>query len=80
MKEHVLLVDVQNDFCHPDGALYVPHAREDLAHLMQFLDKKIGDIDQVFVSLDSHWVYDIAHPRFGVRIMACRQNRFRMLL
>jgi nicotinamidase-related amidase len=64
MKIELLIIDPQNDFCKPDGALFVPGADDDmkrLAHMVVRLKKKLNDIH---VTLDSHHLVDIAHPIF----------------
>ena len=33
MRVELLAIDCQNDFCDPDGALYVPGAENDMTHL-----------------------------------------------
>lgn len=58
----LLIIDPQNDFCDPNGALYVPGANEDmnrLAHLVEQLGEGLNDIH---VTLDSHRKVDISHP------------------
>jgi len=65
-KIHLLIIDPQNDFCDPKGSLFVDGAVEDskrLSKMIKRLDKKIDDIH---VTLDSHHVFDIAHPKFWV--------------
>ncbi len=61
-KISLLIIDPQNDFVDPNGALSVLGAAQDaerLAHLIQRLSAKISSIS---VSLDSHQRYDISHP------------------
>jgi len=58
----LLVIDPQNDFCNPNGALYVPGAENDmkrLAGLVLRLKDKLADIH---VTLDSHRRVDISHP------------------
>lgn len=59
---HLLLIDPQNDFCHPDGALSVPGAEEDMARLIELIDRRASDITRITVTLDSHRRLDISHP------------------
>lgn len=66
MSVSLLVIDPQNDFCSPDGALYVPGAEEDCARLSSFVEKNISKIDSVFVTLDCHPYFHIAHPNFWV--------------
>ncbi len=62
----LLIVDVQNDFCHPDGALFVPGAPEDTRRLCCLLDHlaETERIRNFHITLDTHFVFDISHPAF----------------
>jgi nicotinamidase/pyrazinamidase len=64
-KTHALLIiDAQYDFCHPDGALFVPGAAEDIQRLSQFIRTNAERLDHITVTLDTHPVHDISHPQF----------------
>jgi len=53
-RTHMLLIDCQNDFCSPDGSLFVQGADQDMKRLSNLIGK-IGDkISEFHVSLDSH--------------------------
>lgn len=60
----ILAIDVQNDFCNPNGALSVPGAKQDSFRLSKLIDYKINEIGKIVVTLDSHSEFDIAHPVF----------------
>lgn len=62
----VLIVDAQNDFCKPDGALFVPGAPEDAERFCALLDRLDGSgcIGNFHVTMDTHFVLDISHPCF----------------
>ena len=60
----LLIVDPQNDFCDPDGALYVPGAEDDMLRLSHFIRENMDDISQIIVTRDEHQVIDISHPGF----------------
>lgn len=60
----LLIVDAQIDFCHPEGALYVPGGAEDMERITQLIQNKSDEIDEIIVTLDSHQVLDIAHPGY----------------
>lgn len=62
----LLIVDPQNDFCHPSGSLYVPGADADLLRLCNFIDTQSPYIEQIVMTRDEHQVLDIAHPCFWV--------------
>lgn len=61
-KNALVLIDVQKDFCDPDGALFVQGAVEDSQRTADFISKNIGNIDMIGMTFDSHDVMDISHP------------------
>lgn len=61
-KITLLIIDPQVDFCDPNGALYVKGAENDMARLAAMIDKNVGAIDDIRVTLDSHQPVHIAHP------------------
>ncbi|AEE16926.1 hypothetical protein [Treponema brennaborense] len=64
MSVSLLLIDPQNDFCSPDGTLYVPGAEFDCKRIASFIDANSDAIDSIHISLDTHPFYHIAHPVF----------------
>jgi len=62
MKLHLLIIDPQNDFCDPKGALFVPGADQDMKILAEFMNRVSAKIDDIHVTMDSHQDFDIAHP------------------
>jgi nicotinamidase-related amidase len=58
----LLLVDVQADFVHPDGALAVPGAVEDTRRVVEWIYKHTGEITQIGATLDSHLPIQIFSP------------------
>lgn len=64
MKTAFLIIDPQNDFYDPAGALAVPGAPEDAQRLARIIKQKQATIDAVFVTLDSHHPFHIAHQCF----------------
>lgn len=61
-KVHLLLIDMQVDFCHPNGSLFVPGALEDVRRIVEFIYQHAERISQISCSLDSHLPYQIFHP------------------
>ena len=59
------IIDPQESFCNPAlDELYVPGAQDDIVRLAAFVDR-VGDrFDDIVVTLDSHHLFDIAHPLF----------------
>ena len=64
MKNAFLIIDAQFDFCHPDGALFVPGAERDIERMAGLILNHADQIDHIVVTLDTHHVLDIAHPLF----------------
>lgn len=61
-KIHLVIIDPQNDFCDPNGSLFVPGADEDMKRLAGFVTRLKGKISDIHVTLDSHRKVDISHP------------------
>ncbi len=64
MTTSLLIIDPQNDFCDPAGALSVAGADADMARLAAMIARLEPRLDAVHVTLDSHHLVDIAHPIF----------------
>lgn len=69
MKNHLLVIDPQNDFCdeHENGfvpALPVKGASQDMRRLGAFIEGHIKFFDDISVSLDSHSSFAIERPSF----------------
>ncbi len=60
----LLIIDPQNDFCHPDGALYVPGAQKDCERLAKFVINNQKDIQSIYLTEDVHPYYHISHPSY----------------
>ena len=58
----LLIIDTQNDFCSPNGALYVKGAEKDIRKLGKFISGNESEIDHIIFTLDNHNVIDISHP------------------
>lgn len=59
---HLLLIDMQVDFCHPNGSLYVPGALGDVQRVVEFIYRNAAHISQITCSLDSHLPSQIFLP------------------
>lgn len=64
MKTVLFIIDPQNDFCDPEGSLYVPNASDDMARIADMIDNYGHRIDNIVITADDHLPNDIAHPRF----------------
>jgi nicotinamidase/pyrazinamidase len=62
----LLVIDMQVDFCHPQGSLCVPGALDDIRRLIEFLYRNAEQITGVTCSLDSHHSFQIFHPAWWV--------------
>ncbi|MFZ2489468.1 MAG: nicotinamidase [Anaerolineae bacterium] len=62
----LLLIDMQVDFCHPTGSLYVPGALGDLRRVIEFIYEHAADITEIICSLDSHLPNQIFFPSWWV--------------
>ncbi|MFV0344729.1 MAG: hypothetical protein ACK5IQ_00535 [Bacteroidales bacterium] len=63
-KNLLLIIDAQNDFCSPDGSLFVNGAVEDMGRLVSFINDNKDKLCSIVLTQDSHHVLDIAHPGF----------------
>lgn len=61
---HLLIIDMQVDFCHQQGSLYVPGAEEDIRRLSEFIFTHAGRITGTTCTLDSHLPFQIFHPNW----------------
>ncbi|WP_080237621.1 cysteine hydrolase family protein [Spirosoma rigui] len=68
MTNAFLIIDTQFDFCHPDGALFVPGAEQDVERMASLIRNHAGRIDHIVVTLDTHHRLDIAHPLFWTNV------------
>jgi len=62
MKRALLIIDPQNDFCSPDGALFVKSADEDMRRLSNWINKEIINFDTILVTQDCHQKLAVFHP------------------
>jgi nicotinamidase-related amidase len=70
-RVHLLLVDLQKDFCLPEGSLYVGGrsgrgAIEDCDRISRFLYRNLGVVTEVTATLDTHFPFQIFFPAFWV--------------
>jgi nicotinamidase-related amidase len=68
---HLLLIDLQKDFCFPAGTLYVGGrsgrgAIEDNDRIARFIYGNLDVISEVTVTLDTHYPFQIFSPAFWV--------------
>ena len=63
---HLVLIDMQVDFCHEQGNLYVPGSLDDIERICRFITKHAANITQITSTLDSHVPFQIFHPPWWV--------------
>jgi nicotinamidase-related amidase len=68
---HVLLIDVQKDFCFPKGSLYVGGrsgrgALDDVRRTAEFIYKNLDVITNITTTMDTHFAFQIFFPSFWV--------------
>ena len=66
---HLLLIDVQKDFCFPEGTLYVAGrsgtgAIDDSRRIAEFVYRNLGALTDVTTTMDTHLAYQIFFPSF----------------
>jgi nicotinamidase-related amidase len=62
----LVVVDGQNDFVDPKGALYVQHADSEAEHLAALIDRLGDKIACIHSTLDAHHLIDVAHPHMWI--------------
>jgi nicotinamidase-related amidase len=68
-RVHLLLIDVQKDFCFPEGTLYVAGrsgrgAIDDSRRIAEFVYRNAGALTDITTTLDTHLAYQIFFPSF----------------
>src|SRR5688572_16427555 len=68
-RVHLLLIDVQKDFCFPEGSLYVAGrsgtgAIDDSRRIAEFVYRNLGAISDITATMDTHFAYQIFSPSF----------------
>ncbi|MCB9446281.1 MAG: isochorismatase, partial [Ardenticatenaceae bacterium] len=61
-KIHLVIIDMQIDFCHTQGSLNVPGAIGDIQRTIEFIYNNAERITNITCSLDSHLPHQIFHP------------------
>ncbi|HEU0034022.1 MAG TPA: nicotinamidase [Kofleriaceae bacterium] len=68
-RVHLLLIDVQKDFCFPEGTLYVAGrsgtgAIDDSRRIADFIYRNVAALTDVTTTMDTHLAYQIFFPSF----------------
>lgn len=68
---HLLLIDVQRDFCFPEGSLYVAGrsgrgAIDDSRRIAEFIYANLRHLTNITTTLDTHFAFQIFSPSFWI--------------
>jgi nicotinamidase-related amidase len=68
---HLLLIDVQKDFCFPEGSLFVAGrsgrgAIDDSRRIAEMIYRNLGTITSITATMDTHFAHQIFFPAFWV--------------
>lgn len=61
-KIHLVVIDPQHDFCHPEGALPVRGADKDMKRLDRLVRRMSDRLSAIHCTMDNHHIVHIAHP------------------
>lgn len=75
-KTCLLLIDPQNDFVLPSGSLSVPGALADCDRVAKSLSENLDKVGDIFITLDTHQKYHIAHAMFWINAKGERPAPF----
>jgi nicotinamidase-related amidase len=69
VRTHLLLIDVQKDFCFPEGSLYVggrsgTGAMDDSQRIAEFIYRNLAAITDITATMDTHLAFQIFFPQF----------------
>ncbi len=60
----LIIIDMQNDFVRPNGALSVPNAEDDVRRLIEFIYTNAENITAIYATLDSHYPLQIFYSEW----------------
>jgi nicotinamidase-related amidase len=66
LRQELLVIDPQHDFCNSNGKLFVGGADKDMERLAKAVKKISQQLWDIHVTLDCHHLLDIAHPLFWI--------------
>ena len=78
-KVLLLIIDMQVDFCHQEGTLFVPGAPDDVKRLIEFIYTNAEQISHITCSLDSHYPFQIFHPAWWVDVSGKHPEPFTII-
>lgn len=66
LKVHLMCIDAQNDFCDPNGSLYVTGGDQNVGRTAAMIDRLVDKLSEITTTMDSHRKIDISHPMWFV--------------
>lgn len=78
-KVHLVIIDMQVDFCHNNGSLNVPGSVGDIQRLIEFIYTNADRISNITCSLDSHLPHQIFHPAWWADANGNHPDPFTMI-
>jgi nicotinamidase/pyrazinamidase len=78
-KIHLVIIDMQIDFCHALGSLNVPGAVGDIRRTIEFIYNNAERITNITCSLDSHLPHQIFHPAWWADAAGSHPAPFTMI-
>lgn len=84
LRVHLLLIDVQKDFCFPEGTLYVAGrsgrgAIDDSRRIAELVYRNLDVVTDITTTLDTHLAYQIFFPSFWLDRDGCQLSAFRII-
>jgi len=79
VRIELLIIDPQHDFCDPKGALYVNGADDDMKRLANMIDIIGERLYDIHVTLDTHHLFDVAHPIYWLNSQGKHPNPFTII-
>jgi len=83
-RTHLLLIDLQKDFCHPEGSLYVAGrsgtgAIDDNRRIAEFIYRNLDLLTSITTTMDTHFAYQIFFPSFWIDDQGAPLEAFRTI-
>ena len=78
-KVKLFIIDPQEDFCNPNGNLFVPGADEDMKKLSEMTRENLESISDINITLDSHNRVHIAHPIWWINSAGKHPDPFTLI-
>lgn len=66
LNVHLILIDEQEDFVNPNGALFVKGAEENVKRVAKMIERVGPKFNDIHLTMDSHRKIDISHPMWWV--------------